>query len=300
MLQHEFFEKKLHAPLCNIQWSWGAKDRITNRVFLRVWEDEMRKDSRGEWVQVFWTDWNSRSLGKPERLKHISAIQNGAQGIAILCKAKNTSRDLEKRQIKSYDENTLLLLGEIIERGKAVFARIVDRFPIEDLHNGVITNQRTLLPQKVTRICYNSYGWQRPSGEAEKLEASGNYAHKNKFGHEEWLFRSEWQIDGWRYAFMQGVGRSRERLAHDKQPFDLTLFTIEPGKRYRFVAKINAVECLDGKQAQASVRVFKEKGWFETMRNEIAAIRGNVAALDNARHAHDILNIRFRLEDVRM
>jgi hypothetical protein len=57
---------------------------------------------------------------------------------------------------------------------------------------------------KITRIAYNSSGWIRPTGDAKKDEAAGSYNSDYGFGHEEWLFRSEWQIDGGRYAFLQG------------------------------------------------------------------------------------------------
>ncbi len=57
---------------------------------------------------------------------------------------------------------------------------------------------------KITRIAYNSSGWQHPTGDARREEASGTYNSDNGFGHEDWLFRSEWQIEGWRYAFLQG------------------------------------------------------------------------------------------------
>ena len=81
--------------------------------------------------------------------------------------------------------------------------------------------------QKLTRICYNSRDWQRPSGDAKELEGPKSYVHQHGFGHEEWLFRSEWNIGGWRYAFLQGVNDSRRSLLAENRPFDLTLFTIE-------------------------------------------------------------------------
>lgn len=151
---------------------------------------------------------------------------------------------------------------------------------------------------KITRISYNSTGWQRPTGDARKHEASTTYNHKHGFGHEDWLFRNEWLIDSWRYAFIQGVNKSSSKLLKAGQPIDLTLFAIQPDKKRRFVATIHAVECLDEQQAADALEVFKQHGWHETMQKEIQAVQGNVAAFGDPKWAKDVLNVRFRLSDV--
>lgn len=151
---------------------------------------------------------------------------------------------------------------------------------------------------KITRISYNSKGWQRPTGDARKYEASGTYNHEHGFGHEDWLFRNEWLIDGWRYAFIQGVNKSHSKLLKAGQPIDLTLFTIEPDRKRRFVATLHAVECLNEQQATDALAVFKQCGWHGTMQQEIQAVQGNVAAFGDQKWAKDVLNVRFRLSDV--
>jgi hypothetical protein len=151
---------------------------------------------------------------------------------------------------------------------------------------------------RLTRISYNSSGWLKPTGEARKYEAPGTYNHEQGFGHKDRLFRTEWQIDGWRYGFIEGVNRSHRRLVKERKPFDLTLFTIQPDKRRRYVAAIRAVECLDNQQAKDVLRAFKTRGWLGTMLREITAIGGNKASLGNAKWAKHVLNVRFRLENV--
>ena len=150
---------------------------------------------------------------------------------------------------------------------------------------------------KVSRVAYNSSGWQHPTGEARALETN-TYAALNGFAHEEWLFRSEWLIDGWRYTFIQGVNQSREKLLREGQPIDICLFTKEPDKRRRFVAVIRNIECLDNRQAEQAVAELKRRGWFETMRNEIKAIGGNLDAFGSGHYAPHIVNVRFRQADV--
>lgn len=64
----------------------------------------------------------------------------------------------------------------------------------------------------LTRLCYNTDNWKKPSGVASAKEIKSSHTSKFGFGHEEWLFRDDWVIDGWRYAFVQGVNKSRKRL----------------------------------------------------------------------------------------
>jgi hypothetical protein len=152
--------------------------------------------------------------------------------------------------------------------------------------------------QKLTRIGTNSSGWQRPTGDAAKSESSNSYNQKFGFGHEDWLFRNEWLIDGWRYAFIQGVGKSHAKLVKSGRPFDLTLFEIDAEKRRRYVAAIADVECLDEQQAEDAVREFKRRGWYKTMQAEIKGANGQPKALEQTDFAPHILNVRFRLQNV--
>jgi hypothetical protein len=150
----------------------------------------------------------------------------------------------------------------------------------------------------ISRLSFNSEGWQRPTGEAHEHEASETYNARHKFGHEDWFFRNEWQIEGWRYAFLQGVNKSRNRLLETPHAIDVTLFTIHPDRRRRYVATIHDLECLDDQQATEAFAEFKARGWFETMLADVRRIGGDEVYLRNSAPAHHVLNVRFRLENV--
>ncbi|MDB5988492.1 MAG: hypothetical protein JWR16_3545, partial [Nevskia sp.] len=130
------------------------------------------------------------------------------------------------------------------------------------------------------------------------LEASGTYNNEHGFGHEDWLFRNDWLIDGWRYAFIQGVNKSYDKLVKTRAAIDLTLFTIQPDKQRRYVATINAVECVEEEDANVALEEFRKRGWRKVMEHEIGAIGGNVSALGSSEWAKHILNVRFRRENV--
>jgi hypothetical protein len=150
----------------------------------------------------------------------------------------------------------------------------------------------------INRIVYNDNGWRRPAGVSG--ETGDSYAAMYGFGHEEWLFRNEWTIDGWRYAFLQGVNNSYPRLCRERQPFDVRLFTLNATKAREYVADICEAECLEPRWAQQAVLAFEEMGWLSAMREEIASVDGDVTALGHAQLAHHILNFRFRVENVRL
>ena len=150
-----------------------------------------------------------------------------------------------------------------------------------------------------TRLSYNSSGWHHPTGDARKYEEKGTYNHDNGFGHEDWLLRQDFKIDGWRYAFIQGVNKSHAKLVKQRKPINLDLFTIQPDKKRHYVATIEGLECLDDSAADAALEEFKARGWHDTMEREILAVGGKVSALGDAKKAKHVLNVRFREDNVR-
>ncbi|WDI95509.1 HNH endonuclease [Xanthomonas campestris] len=156
------------------------------------------------------------------------------------------------------------------------------------------------VPTYITRLAYNSHHWRRPATAAEVQEAGDTYRNENGFGHEDWLFRNEWELDGWRYAFVQGVNKSRAKLLRESKPFNLRLFTMPaPGDR-RAVAEIRDAECLDDETAIAAVAAYERIGWLDIMRAEVAAAGGRPEALDETSYAPHILNFRFRIGNLSM
>lgn len=152
----------------------------------------------------------------------------------------------------------------------------------------------------LTRIAYNSSGWQRPTGEARKLETSGTMNQSYGYGCEDWLFRSEWMIDGWRYGFIQGVNKSHSRLVKEGSPFHLTLYTIQPDRQWRLVATIRDAECVDFEPAEAVLKVFKQRGWYRQMEKEVKNVGGDVSGFRKSGLAVPEINIRFKQHNLEM
>jgi hypothetical protein len=161
-----------------------------------------------------------------------------------------------------------------------------------NIHAGRATGQMDY----VCRIVYSNNGWVRPA--AAFQEAADSFASTRGFGHEEWLFRDEWTIGGWRYAFLQGVNDSYERLCRQGAPFSVTLFTRAPDVGHRYVARMFGVEVLCPDDARRAVEEFRRRGWFDVMRAEIAAVGGRTEALGDDVLATHMLNLRYRPDRV--
>ncbi|CAE6868238.1 hypothetical protein R69658_07992 [Paraburkholderia aspalathi] len=149
----------------------------------------------------------------------------------------------------------------------------------------------------ITRICHNTSNWQRPTGSATAEQ--GTFFSQHGYGHEEWLFRFEWQIAGWQYGFLQGVNRRRPSLlANRVKVADVVLFeTPRQGVR-RYATRIRNIEILDDSQAVDALAEYKKRGWYNRMLEEIDEVDGDRDAFGDAIRAPHVLNIRFRLEDV--
>ncbi|MCA8489506.1 hypothetical protein [Burkholderia arboris] len=151
----------------------------------------------------------------------------------------------------------------------------------------------------ITRLCHNTANWQRPTGRATAETKS--FFSMYGYGHEEWLFRSEWEIGGWQYGFLQGINdknRRRSLLDSGINVADVVLYET-PGKNSRrYVARIRHVEILTDEQASDVLAEYKERGWYQKMLEEIDAVNGNRNAFGHEVWAPHVLNIRFRREDV--
>ena len=233
--------------------------------------------------------------------------EGGVYGLGAI-KGKPYERDGESRVDVRYDR----LLKQPVRRSDLKIHPVLRNlsilsmprgtvFPVDEVQwnalQKLIAGEKTI--QKVTRISFNSANWQRPTGEAAQHEGPETYNHKYGFGHEDWLFRSEWQIDGWRYAFIQGINKSHASLVRANRPFDLTLFTLQPDGRRRYVATILDIECLDDTQASNALDAFKHRGWYDTMVRDIKAVGGDESALGSPEYATWVLNVRFRLDKLR-
>ena len=150
----------------------------------------------------------------------------------------------------------------------------------------------------VTRLRYNENGWCRPS-RITKRNHQADFTSISGFGYEDWLFRSDWMISGWRYAFLQGVNKSYTKLLRERRPFDVTLYFVNPQTRARhYLCMIQSVECISTLQAERALETYRHRGWLDQMREEVESVEGDVSSLLHPNYTTSILNVRFKPEEV--
>lgn len=118
-----FFQDVLQSPLANARWSWGSVREDKNRVYLRVWKDEIDQDSRGRFVLVLRMPAHESSTGYHERRKHLQLIKEGARAYGIICIDQRQDGG-SPRRIKAVVEDRVLALGELFDNERGTFARI--------------------------------------------------------------------------------------------------------------------------------------------------------------------------------
>jgi hypothetical protein len=146
------------------------------------------------------------------------------------------------------------------------------------------------MPSYYARVCWNSRGWVVPSGDAKNLE-TGTYAATDGFGHEEWLFNFAWLLDGYHYAFLQGVNNSWQ--TQQGQTIEVLLWSIAPGSRRVYIGKIANCEVLSHDESREAYDAHRRAGWLRLMREDLLAVNGNIAKLS----PDGLFNIRFRPKD---
>ena len=107
--------QSLGAPLKSIRRSWGAINRNSGEIFLRVWEDETLKLDGKRYVLL--TNKarfeGTSDFGYRERKEHIELIKAGHPRYLIFCFAKDAKAT--PRQLKTYQGDRIFPADELIE-----------------------------------------------------------------------------------------------------------------------------------------------------------------------------------------
>jgi putative restriction endonuclease len=125
-----FYTDVLGAELRNPRWSWGAYDPITDRLYLRVWEDEIVKDGNTRYVMVL-RKGGRPSAGRVERQRHLDLAAAGAETYGVLCTPDGPRRTDRPRKIRTFDRQALLRFGRLVELPEGLYAEILERVPLQ-------------------------------------------------------------------------------------------------------------------------------------------------------------------------
>ena len=127
-----FYTDVLGAELRNPRWSWGAYDPATDRLYLRVWEDEVVEDGGRSFVMVL-RNAGRPSAGRSERQRHLDLATAGAESYGVLCTPDGPRRPDRHRKIRDFDRKTLIRFGRLVELPGGLYAEVIGRIPVEEV-----------------------------------------------------------------------------------------------------------------------------------------------------------------------
>jgi hypothetical protein len=128
-----FYTEVLGSELRNPRWSWGAHDPVTDRLYLRVWNDEVEADGGTSLVLVLRNAAPRPSAGRAERQRHLVLMAAGAEAYGVLCTPDGPRRTDRPRKIRDFDDKALLRLGRLVELPAGLYAEIVERVPLQQV-----------------------------------------------------------------------------------------------------------------------------------------------------------------------
>jgi hypothetical protein len=134
-----FFEEVLDARLANVRWSWGATDPA-GRIFLRVWDDEIRHHEGSRYVVVARSPKPSSKPGSRERHGHLARLREGAEGFGVICRVADP--DVRPRSIAGFRKDLIVRLGELRDFDDGTYAQIVEELATTSLMMGRATHHQ--------------------------------------------------------------------------------------------------------------------------------------------------------------
>lgn len=127
------------------------------------------------------------------------------------------------------------------------------------------------MEEKIARICWNDYEWQKPSGIAGKSKNKKSFEYETGYGHEEWLLDTEKVINGFHYGFLQAIGNNHKKFCG--KIFNVSFYSINAETRKRFwVGKCNNLQVISEDESQAIYSLYKQKGWLKEMAEQLKVV----------------------------
>lgn len=134
MNQTEFFNW-INAPLCNSRNSWGAIQKKSNNVILKVWSDEeVRLDGKNLILLLHYKSYidGLAKVGHRERIEHIERVKRGSSCYLVMCYARLSSdaSGRERRRISEFSGSSrshLFCSGDLFEIDNNIYVERLGR-----------------------------------------------------------------------------------------------------------------------------------------------------------------------------
>jgi len=149
--------------------------------------------------------------------------------------------------------------------------------------------------RKIIRLCWNNNGWTKPSGPDGKSRASYDAFEKEKgYGYEEWIFNPKFEIEGYRYGFIQAFNKGK----HHGKKYEISAYAIQTnrqGSSYYWIGKIRTLEVLQIAEQDAILKEYEERGWLAEMEGHLREV--GVEGFDYGPIPENrIVNVRYKVD----
>ncbi|MEO1259862.1 MAG: hypothetical protein AAFZ15_13805 [Bacteroidota bacterium] len=184
------------------------------------------------------------------------------------------------------------------ELDKNDLKEILDTFykmlPIYEAVMSQAIQQEVVVEERVARICWNTNGWIKPSGRIGKSKYKKSHEYRYGFGHEEWLFDFDKNIDGFHYAFLQPI--HRDWAAYVGKTMNIKLYTVDgKTKKKYWVGSLKSVEVINYDKTQEIIKEYKKKGWIDEMKEDLENL--SMKKEDFGAYTDYLFNIRFIISE---
>jgi len=159
-----------------------------------------------------------------------------------------------------------------------------------------LENDKAIRLDKVARICYNTYGWIKPSGPEGKSKNLETHESKYGFGHEEWLFDFSKLINGYHYGFLEPI--FKYPYTYVGKVFNVHLITIDSESKKRYwVGEIQELEVIDLQENQRIKKEYQKRGWYGELEYQLKALKIDPSLLGEWTGNDWLFNVKFKPEN---
>jgi hypothetical protein len=152
---------------------------------------------------------------------------------------------------------------------------------------------------KLARICWNSEGWEKPSGIEGKATNQDAYEYQNGYGHEEWLLDTTKLIDGYHYTYIQAIGSNRDKYIGDS--YDISFYSINNDTKKRWwLGTIRNVSIVGTEESNSVYDIYKRNGWYDEMVRQLERVGANVKAFKKFSKPESFAAMKFKVDDLEL
>lgn len=145
---------------------------------------------------------------------------------------------------------------------------------------------------KISRVCFNSHDWKKPTGEAGKTANKKSFEYKNQFGYEEWLADKSRVLSGYHYAFLETLNSKQ----HKDRIYNFDLFTFIENRKYLIGKIINGI-CISKDESSDIYKEYKNNNWLREMSEELKDVGADQVKF-NKTPKNIFFNLKFKIDDI--